>query len=552
MHRAGRAVMIQGTASSVGKSLLVAGLCRLLRQDGYRVAPFKAQNMSNNSFVTRTGEEMGRAQVVQAEAAGVEPDVRMNPVLLKPEADHRSQVVAMGRPAFTLHAGEFNTRKAELWPLVTRALDELRATYDVVVIEGAGSPAEINLRAGDIVNMRVALHAAAPVLLVGDIDRGGVFAHLYGTLALLEPNERVLVRGLVINKFRGDLALLEPGLRMLEERTGVPVLGVVPYLHDLRIADEDAADLEGDRPSPPPPSEVCGVPPQRSVGTPISPRRGSARTPRREPTLGEGWPAGRGEGPLDIAVIRLPRIANFDDFDPLAAEPDVRLRYVDRVGDLGRPDLLILPGTKATIADLAWLRKRGLAGAVQAAAKRGAAVLGICGGYQMLGTEVRDPRHVESTEDAAPGLGLLPVVTDFEPVKATHQVETEVCTDRGLFAGCAGLTARGYEIHMGRSRAAGGPVFALRRRSGGPCDDHDGTTDRGGWVAGTYLHGLFDNDALRAAMLRNLAARAGKAYRPGVPIDRAAEYDRLAMVLRDALDVGRLREIVGLEAAWAR
>ncbi len=283
MRRAGRVLMVQGTASSAGKSVLVTGLCRLFRQDGWRVAPFKAQNMSNNSYVTATGEEMGRAQVEQAFAAGVEPDVRMNPVLLKPEADHRSQVVVLGRPAFHLSGHDFHTRKAALWPVVTRALDELRAQYDVVLIEGAGSPAEINLREADIANMRVARYARAPVLLVGDIDRGGVFAHLYGTLALLPAEERALVRGLVINKFRGSHELLAPGLEMIAALTGVPVLGVVPYLPDLRIAEEDAATLDDTQPS-------------------------------------------RSSAPLDVAVVRLPRIANFDDIDPLAAEPDVRVR----------------------------------------------------------------------------------------------------------------------------------------------------------------------------------------------------------------------------------
>jgi adenosylcobyric acid synthase len=513
MARTGRVVMVQGTASSVGKSLIVTGLCRILRQDGYRVAPFKAQNMSNNSFVTAAGGEMGRAQVVQAEAAGVEPDVCMNPILLKPEADHRSQVVVLGRPAFRLEGGDFLGPKAALWPVVTRALDELRAAYDVVVIEGAGSPAEINLRAGDIVNMRVARYAAAPVLLVGDIDRGGVFAHLYGTLALLEPEERALVRGLIVNKFRGTRALLEPGLRMIEERTGVPVLGVVPYLSDLRLADEDAVALE----VPPAPAAAAGA--------------------------------------LDIAVVRLPRIANFDDFDPLAAEPDVRLRYVARAEELGAPDLIVLPGTKATVADLGWLRACGLADGIVAAAGRGTAVLGICGGYQMLGQEVRDPRHVEADEDVVPGLGLLPVVTHFEPVKATHQVAAEVCAGEGLFAGARGAPVRGYEIHMGRTApTAGGvaPVLALRRRSGVACEEFDGAVAAGGWVAGTYLHGLFDNDALRAALLGALAAARGVPFRPGVPLDRAAQYDRLAACLRDVLDLRQLRRIIGLEAgAWA-
>src|SRR3712207_2681762 len=302
MTRQARVLMVQGSASSVGKSLLVAGLCRLFRQDGVRVAPFKAQNMSNNAAVTPEGGEIGRAQAAQAEAAGVAPAADMNPILLKPEADRRSQVVLRGRPAFTLHAGEFLTRKLELWPYVTESLDRLRAAYDLVLIEGAGSPAEINLRAGDIVNMRVARYAQAPVLLAGDIDRGGVFAHLYGTVALLEPEERELVQGFVINKFRGSVELLRPGLSMIEERAGVPVVGVVPYVRDLGIADEDAVSLEH----------------HRSTGA----------------------------GALDVVVVHLPHIANFDDFDPLEREPDLRLRYVARAEEFGTPDLVILPGTK--------------------------------------------------------------------------------------------------------------------------------------------------------------------------------------------------------------
>jgi adenosylcobyric acid synthase len=512
MTRSGKVVMVQGTASSVGKSLLVTGLCRLLRQEGYRVAPFKAQNMSNNSFVTAAGDEMGRAQVTQAQAAGVEPDVRMNPVLLKPEADHRSQAVVMGRAAFTVRSGEFQSRKAELWPVVARALDELRAEYDIVVIEGAGSPAEINLREGDIVNMRIALHANAPVLLAGDIDRGGVFAHLYGTVGLLRPEERALVRGFIINKFRGDRGLLEPGLRMIEELTGVPVLGVVPFLRDLQIADEDAVALD-----------------ERRTGT--------------------------ADAPIDIAVIRLPRIANFDDFDPLAAEPDVRVRYVERAEELGTPDLIILPGTKSTIADLTWMRQQGLDAPLLAAVRAGTGIIGICGGYQMLGTEVRDPSHVESTEDRVPGLGLLPATTDFEPVKATHQVEAEVTVNAGLLKGCAGTQIRGYEIHMGQSYALPGaapPPIKLASRSGVAAGHQDGAVSEDGNVLGTYLHGLFDNTALRVRLLTNLAQRKGVVFTPGLPLDRAAAYDRLAACLRAELDLDRLRSIIGLETpAWA-
>jgi adenosylcobyric acid synthase len=497
-----RVLMVQGTASSVGKSLLVTGLCRLFRQDGLRVAPFKAQNMSNNAAVTPDGGEIGRAQAAQAEAAGVVPTVDMNPILLKPEADHRSQVVLRGRPAFTLRAGEFLTRKPALWPEVTAALDRLRAEHDLVLIEGAGSPAEINLRAGDIVNMRVARYAEAPVLLAGDIDRGGVFAHLYGTVALLEPEERALIKGLVINKFRGDLSLLRPGLAMIEERAGLPVLAVVPYLRDLRIADEDAVSLESHR--------------------------------------------GTGSGALDVAVVKLPHIANFDDIDPLAREPDLRIRYVERGGDLGRPDLVIIPGTKTTLSDLRWMHDHGLVAAVRAYAERGGAVLGLCGGYQMLGDAVHDPEGVESEGGTVDGLGLLPADTVLTPDKATHLVEGAVPPGAGLLAGAGPAPLRGYEIHMGRTAVPGPAPVHIRRRSGRPCEIGDGAATPDGWVLGTYVHGFLDNDGLRARIFGNLAARAGVPFRPAPPHDRDAEYDRLAAALRDAFDVPALYRIAGL------
>ncbi|MGH2588745.1 MAG: cobyric acid synthase [Dehalococcoidia bacterium] len=496
--------MVQGTASSVGKSLLVTGLCRLFRQDGVRVAPFKAQNMSNNAAVTPDGGEIGRAQAAQAEAARVVPTVEMNPILLKPEADHRSQVVLRGRPAFTLHSGDFLTRKLDLWPEVTASLDRLRAEHDLVLIEGAGSPAEINLRAGDIVNMRVARYAEAPVLLAGDIDRGGVFAHLYGTVALLEPEERALIHGFVINKFRGDLSLLKPGLSMIEERAGVPVVAIVPYLRDLRIADEDAVSLEGH--------------------------------------------VAQGDGVLDIAVVKLPHIANFDDIDPLAREPDVRVRYVESGDEVGGPDLVIIPGTKTTIPDLLWLREHGLDAAIRGHAARGGAVLGLCGGYQMLGRVIHDPKGVESDAASAPGLDLLPVETSLVHDKTTHLVLGEAAPRAGLLSGDRSLPVRGYEIHMGRTSGEASAPIRLTQRSDRACELLDGATSADGWVVGTYLHGLLDNDALRRRLLANLAARRGVSYTPGPAWDRDAEYDRLAGALREAFDVPALHRIAGLDA----
>ena len=501
-----KTLMIQGTASSAGKSLLVAALCRIFRQDGVRVAPFKAQNMSLNSFVTREGNEMGRAQVVQAQAAGLEPHVDMNPILLKPEQDDRSQVVVMGKPWATLAAGEYYRRKDELWSLVTAALDRLRERYDLVVIEGAGSPAEINLRESDIVNMAVARYTRAPVLLVGDIDRGGVFASLVGTMVLLEEDERQLIKGFVINKFRGDLRLLQPGLSMLEERAGVPVLGVVPFIRDLQIAEEDSVALDG-----------------------------VSRT------------GDRGQGirdKVDIAVIRLPRISNFDDFDALALEEGVQVRFVDGPDRLGHPQAVILPGTKSTIADLLWLRRVGLARAICELAEKGIPVVGICGGYQMLGRTISDPSGVESAEGQVEGLGLLLVDTIFEAVKATYQARARIETDRGFFAEIEGQEIEGYEIHMGHSRG-GEPTFRLLARGDQPVDAPDGAVDERGRVFGTYLHGLFDNPNLRRAWLQSLGWDAAFSGLSMAEV-REREYDRLAQQVRESLDMERVYPIAGL------
>jgi adenosylcobyric acid synthase len=496
----GRLLMVQGTMSHVGKSVLVAALCRLLLQDGLRVAPFKAQNMALNSYVTPDGLEIGRAQAVQAEAAGLPPAVEMNPVLLKPEADHRSQVVVMGRPIGSYSAADYYRLKPSLLPLVLEALERLRSRCDVVLMEGAGSPAEVNLKAHDIVNMGLARRVGAPVLLVGDIDRGGVFAQLVGTLELLEPEERALVKALVINKFRGDKSLLLPGLRFLEERTGLPVAGVVPYDPGLSLPEEDSVALEG------------------------APRQG--------------------EGLLDVAALRLPRIANFDDLDPLRREAGVGLRFVTRGEELGRPDLLVIPGTKTTVADLEQMQASGLAEAVVAAVAAGSAVVGICGGFQMLGQAVLDPQGVESSQPQAPGLGLLPVTTVFRPAKTTHQVEARVEADRGLLAGCRGMLLRGYEIHMGQSWGEGEAPFLLLSRSGEACQVPDGALDQGGWVLGTYIHGLFHNRELRRRVLLNLARRKGVSLPQGD--DAAADpYDRLAALVRAHLDLGLIYRLLG-------
>ena len=477
--------MLQGTASHVGKSILTAALCRIFHQQGLRVAPFKAQNMALNAAVTPDGREIGRAQALQALAAGVEPSADMNPILLKPKGGTLSQVVVLGRPVGDMPWGEYSGRfRAEALDVVRGALTRLLERYELVVIEGAGSPAEVNLKSHDLANMATARLAGAPVLLVADIERGGVFASVTGTLDLLEPEERARVKGVLINKFRGDAALFEAGARWLEERTGLPVLGVIPFLPDLGLDEEDS----------------LGLPPARRAA-------------------------------LDIAVIRMPHLSNFTDFDPLASEPEVGLRYVDRPEALDYPDAVILPGTKNTVEDLRWLYARGLAGAVDWLARAGVPVVGICGGYQMLGHEVRDESGVESAAGVTPGLALLPVVTSFEPEK-----ETTRSSGTAL-----GTPVEGYEIHMGKSSYLhGAEPFATL--GGGRWD---GAIQGELW--GTYLHGIFDNGAFRRRWLNRLRERRGL---PPLPEDgpaiepREAALNRLADHVRRHLAMDRLQEIL--------
>ena len=491
--------MVQGCASNVGKSLLVTGLCRYFADQGLRVAPFKAQNMALNSFATPEGLEIGRAQAVQAAAARVPPTVDMNPVLLTPRGDVNAQVVVMGKPAGTQSAQEYFAQRASLGSVVAASLQRLRQRFDLVVIEGAGSPAEINLREGDIVNMYAASLCDAPVLLVGDIDRGGVFASIVGTLALLQPDERRRVVALVINKFRGDLALLRPGLAMLEERTQRPVLGVLPYLHELGIAEEDSVALEE--------------------------RKLLARDPDK----------------LDLCVVAFPHLSNYDDFLPLEREPSAVVRYVDDADAVRQADLVILPGSKQTVDDLAWLRDRGIDTALQERARDGSPVLGICAGYQMLGVRLRDPHGVENQGEHE-GLGLLPTETEFHRDKLTRQVELtlEPCmlTDGRRLS----TPVPGYEIHMGRvcPLSHGRPLGHI---AGHP----EGCVSSSGTIVGTLVHGLFDADAMRGHLLRNLWARRGMSppstqhtYSP------SAAYDRLTAALTEALDLDRLHALVNL------
>lgn len=490
-----KAIMVQGTMSNAGKSLVCAGLCRVFRQDGYRVAPFKSQNMALNSFITRDGLEMGRAQVVQAEAAGVEPDVRMNPILLKPVTNAGSQVIVNGEVRGNMRAAEYFAMKRSLIPDILRAYDSLARENDIIVLEGAGSPAEINLRENDIVNMGMARLAKAPVLLVGDIDRGGVFAQLYGTIALLQEEERAFVKATVINKFRGDAELLRPGLSMLESLTQKPVAGVLPML-DVDIEDED------------------------SLATRLNRRNRDAA--------------------IDIAVIRLPRISNFTDFAALEATPGVGVRYVQEPSALGAPDLVILPGTKSTISDLRWIRQNGLEAAVKKLAASGAAVMGICGGYQMLGMRISDSAGVEGGGEIG-GMGLLPVETEFAGEKRRTRVRAAALATGGVLAPLTGAPLEGYEIHMGVTTLLNGARPLARLESG----QLDGCQK--GNVYGSYLHGFFDTEACRSAVLGALAARKGVSI-TGEAFDLKAykeqQYDLLAKGVRENLDLALIYRIL--------
>ena len=461
-----RPLMVLGTASHVGKSLIAAAFCRLLAEAGERVAPFKAQNMALNSFVTPEGGEIGRAQAAQAEAAGIESHVDMNPVLLKPMGGV-SQVVLEGAPIGLMSAREYYAAKDRIWPRVADAYDRLAGRHDRIVLEGAGSPVEINLAEHDLTNLRMARHADAAVILVADIERGGVFAQIVGTWELLAADDRARVAGFLINKFRGDASLLDSGLEMLRARTGVPVLGVLPYRDDLQIDQEDSLGLD-------------------------------------ETATRFDDATGHDDNGLDVAVARLPGLSNATDFWPLSRLPGVRVRYVAQSGDLGRPDLVILPGTKSTVRDLEWLRRVGLVDGIVGlmADDRGPALLGICGGFQMLGRTIDDPSGVESDRATVAGLGMLDVATRFAPEKTRHRVAgMEIDASTPIV---------GYEIHMGETVRGTGvsPWFALTRQRDG-ARVVDGARDRTGRVFGTYVHGLFDSLPFAAALVNRLRDRKG-------------------------------------------
>ncbi|MDQ0087241.1 adenosylcobyric acid synthase [Paenibacillus anaericanus] len=514
--QAGAVLMVQGTASDVGKSVIVTALCRIFKQDGLRTAPFKSQNMALNSYVTPDGLEIGRAQGIQAEACGIPATTDMNPVLIKPTGDMHSQIVVHGKPFQHLSAVSYRDNfLPQAKPLVMDALNRLRANNDIIVIEGAGSPAEINLKHRDIVNMNLAGWADAPVILVADIDRGGVFAFLVGTLELLDPEEKVRVKGFIINKFRGDLSLLQPGLDWLEQKTGIPVLGVLPFMSDLEIEAEDSVVLDS--------------------------HHSRVQTGRD----------------LDIVIIRYPRISNFTDFDALAAELDVSVRYVDKAADFGTPDIIILPGTKDTIGDLDFLQNRGIDVAIQqvVGSSSHTQLVGICGGYQMLGTRLYDPEGIESGRPKeAEGLGWLPVSTIFTSGKTTVRVHgvTEGNQPVTLYPPGKRVPVEGFEIHSGNTVCNPGAevahLFNIKRASGE--DLLEGAARSDGRVFGTYLHDLFNSDEWRRAWLDGV--RMSKGLEPlgetfSAALRKEAAFDRLAEHVREHLDMERIYEIAHLD-----
>lgn len=498
--RRSKVIMIQGTGSYVGKSIVVAALCRIFKQDGFRVAPFKAQNMALNSFVTREGGEMGRAQVTQAEASGIEPTVDMNPILLKPSGDVKAQVIVRGKPIGNMSGKEYYRHKPMLIKAIKESFDRLKNDYEIIVIEGAGSPAEINLRKNDVVNMRMAKMADCPVVLVGDINLGGVFAWLTGTLTLLTPGERKRVKGVIINKFRGDIGILKPGLDLLEKRIKRPVLGVIPYFHDINIPEEDSIAKER--------YDLFNEKPRHDK--------------------------------VNIEVIYLPHISNFTDFDPLEKETDVNLRYIVPGTRIGRPDCIIIPGSKNTIDDLAYLKKSGLAKQIIDKVNAGVTVIGICGGYQMLGLSIKDPANMESMRKVTTGLKMLPLKTTILKEKMTHQIQAE---DMLFNSG----KLKGYEIHMGDTALLKPlkPVVQIDRRSGKAVNIKDGAVSQNKKVWGTYIHGLFDNDLFRKRFIDSFQkTKAQKGLISFLKV-KEREYDRLADLVRNNVDIKKIYALAG-------
>ncbi len=492
-----KVIMVQGTMSNSGKSFLTAGLCRVLWQDGYRVAPFKSQNMALNSYITKDGLEIGRAQAMQAEACGIEPTVDMNPILLKPTSQVGSQVIVNGEVRGNMRAMDYYRDKSSLVPDVMAAYERLDREYDVIVIEGAGSPAEINLKEHDLVNMGMAKMVKAPVLLVGDIDRGGVFAALYGTVKLLEEEEQRMIKGLVVNKFRGDVEILRPGLSMIEEKTGIPVVGVVP-MERLDLDDEDSLS-------------------ERLLQT----KKGAG---------------------VDVAVIHLPHISNFTDFAAFERMEGVSLRYVQKPGMLEEPDLILLPGTKNTMDDLAWLRESGMEALILRQAEKKTSVVGICGGFQMLGEVMEDPYHVEHGGTMR-GMGLLNTRTVFSEEKTRTQICGKMIKGAGLFGGWEGKEVSGYEIHMGTSENLGGCKELIRLEDG----RIDALSNEDGSVLGSYLHGIFDTPGFAEMMMRQIMEKKGMDFEHwnfDLAAHKEQEYDKLADLVRRSLDMKKIYEIL--------
>ena len=495
-----KSLMIQGTASDAGKSLIAAGLCRILKQDGYTVVPFKSQNMALNSFITKKGFEMGRAQVVQAEAAGIDPDVRMNPVLLKPTSDRKSQVVFMGKVLKDMDAVDYHEFKQELLPKIKEVYQELDQEYDAIILEGAGSPAEINLNERDIVNMGMARLVDAPVILVADIDKGGVFASIYGTIELMPEEDRKRIKGVLINKFRGDVALLQSGIDMIEELTQVPVLGVVPYA-DIDIDSEDSVALSS---------------------------KGRSFNQEKD---------------LDVAIITLKRISNFTDFHSLEIQPDVSVRYVMPGDAIGNPDLLILPGSKNTIEDMQVLQDSGIVDQIRQCADQGIRIFGICGGFQLLGKKISDPNHVESELDEIEGLGLLDIATQMQGTKRTTQVQAEH----------EGQILEGYEIHMGETEISDSltPFSRIILQNGEETSRYDGAVSPDKRIQGTYLHGVFDNSQWTRNYLNQIRIEKGLEPVTDQVMDlkefKDLQYDKLAAVIRDSVDMKKIYQIMNGE-----
>ncbi len=517
MKKTTKTIMFLGTGSDVGKSVLAAALCRVLHQNGVKVAPFKAQNMALNSFVTRDGGEMGRAQVMQAEAAGIEPHVDMNPILLKPTSYKGSQVIVLGRPVGNMSASDYYRYKSKLLPVVMEAFERLAQRYDVIVMEGAGSAVELNLKSHDLVNLSMAKMVNSPCILVGDIDRGGIFAALLGSLYLLDEEEKQLIKGLIVNKFRGDPSLFKSGIGLLEEKSGKPVLGVIPYFKDIILPQEDSVALS----------------------------RISKRLPE--------------EDSLNIGVVRLPYISNYTDFDVFEREPGVSVNYFDSPEFTFNQDLIIIPGSKNTINDLIFLHESGLADSIRSFWKTGRMVIGVCGGYQILGLYVKDYHGCESTVPEIKGLEILPMVTEMSKEKITRQVEAKINEAHPFWDGCSiPEVLKGYEIHMGRSYAPSEEemnpgLFIILKRLGAATESqiYDGMASKKHRAWGTYIHGIFDNDSFRKWLLSAVASYSGKA----LPFSKNSwnyftwkneQYDLLASLFRKHVDMDRLYKIIGL------